>query len=88
MVQPPGSTTHVDDTWVDTSTWSSWAGLPTLMRKVDQEPSSPMLRANITSVADHVFVLHYIVDIQIPAWINHDRRSLDRHYELLFLGEG
>ena len=29
----------------------------------------------------------YNVDVQIPAWINHDRRSLDRHYELLFLSE-
>lgn len=87
MVQPPGSTTHVDVTWVDTSTWSCWAGLPTLMKKVDQGPSSPMLRKYYISSRSCICGTLHFVDIQIPAWIDYDRRSLGRHFELLFLGE-
>lgn len=57
------------------------------MRKVDQGPLSPMLHKRITSAHDLGVLWQYNVYIQITAWINHNWRSFDLHYELLFLVE-
>ena len=83
--------TQVEATSVDTKTCSCCGGVPAVMEKVDQDPSTPRLRYSKRSVCDYDWIgdasNDVEIDIQIPAGINNDRRRFDRHYELLFWGK-
>ncbi len=60
------------------------------MRKVDQGPSSPMLQGQLhqrPTLTPFCNIVSIEVDVQLSAGIDHDRRSFDRHYELLFLAK-